>query len=59
MKPKWYYKIMGEVYGPVDSETIKELAKRNAINRDTFVRQQEYDWVTADRIEGLFSRNLA
>ena len=59
MKVKWYYQIMGDVFGPVDSKTMKDLAERNTINRDTFVRQEQYDWVTADRIEGLFARRPA
>jgi len=44
---------MGEVYGPVDGKTLQELAADNEISRDTFVRRQDDDWVTADRIKGL------
>ncbi len=45
---------MSEFYGPVDSATLRQLAVRNDINRDTFVRRNDEDWVTADRVEGLF-----
>ena len=55
MTTRWYYQVMGEVYGPVESKTLQELAARNEINRDTFVRRQDDNWVTADRIKGLFS----
>ena len=45
---------MGEDYGPVDSRTLRELAIGGEVNRDTFVRRQGGDWMTADRILGLF-----
>ena len=54
MNNKWHYRIMSEFYGPVDSATLRQLAVRNDINRDTFVRRNDEDWVTADRVEGLF-----
>ena len=53
MKDEWYYKIMSDVYGPVDSSTLRELAVRNDIDRDTFVRRNDDDWITADRVVGL------
>ena len=53
MKNKLQYKIMSEVYGPVDRTTLRQLAVRNDINRDTFVRRNDEDWITADQVEGL------
>lgn len=53
MKTEWYYQIMSDVYGPVDSEGLRRLATKNDINRDTFVRRNNEDWVTADRVQGL------
>ena len=53
MNDKWYYKVMSEVYGPVDGTTLREVAVRNDIDRDTFVRRNDEDWVTADRVQGL------
>jgi hypothetical protein len=47
---------MGEDRGPVDSRTLRELAVGGEINRDTFVRRNDGDWITADRIGGLFRR---
>lgn len=47
---------MGEVYGPVDHKELQELAATHVINRDTFVRRDDGDWITADRVEGLLHR---
>ena len=54
MKIKWFYQVMSEVYGPVETSALKRLALNNDINRDTFVRREDGEWVTADRIRGLF-----
>ena len=56
---EWHYQIMGREYGPVNSDKLQELAFANDINRDTFVRQDDGDWITADRVIGLFDRSQA
>jgi hypothetical protein len=50
----WYYMVMGEVYGPVDRQQLKQLARRGEVTQDTAVREGETgQWQTADHVEGL------
>ena len=49
MTNDWFFQVMGLVRGPVDSRTLRELAVDGEITRDTFVRRQDGDWITADR----------
>ena len=51
---RWYFRVMGEVRGPMPAATLRRLADTNDISRDTFVRMEEGEWVTADRVDGLF-----
>ena len=53
MTKYWFFQVMGLERGPVDSRTLRELAVNGEINRDTFVRRQDGDWITADRVRGL------
>ena len=53
MTNDWFFQVMGLVRGPVDSRTLRELAVDGEITRDTFVRRQDGDWITADRVKGL------
>ena len=52
-EPRWYFRIMGEIHGPVAQAGLRRFAKQNDIDRNTFVRCDNDDWVTADRIAGL------
>ena len=52
-EPKMYYQVMGEIHGPVTPTALRRLANTNSINRDTFIRQDGDEWVTADQIPGL------
>ena len=51
----WYYRLMGDVVGPVTSKSLRELAKSGGIDFDTQVRKgTDGDWVSAASIKGLF-----
>ena len=54
MSENWYYQVMGEIRGPVDPNELRGLVNRNKINRDSYVRRERGDWITADRVDGLF-----
>jgi hypothetical protein len=56
MKVKWYYQVMGEIRGPVDGNDLRGLVNRNEIGRDSYVRREQEDWITADRIDGLYPK---
>jgi hypothetical protein len=51
----WFYQIMGEEIGPVSSSQLTELADKGIVTIDTLVRKEQAgDWITADRLKGLF-----
>ena len=52
-EPKMYYQVMGEIRGPVSPAALRRLANTNNINRDTFVRKENGDWISADHVPGL------
>jgi hypothetical protein len=52
-EPKMYYQVMGEIRGPVSAAAMRRLANRNSINRDTFIRKEDEEWVSADHVPGL------
>ncbi len=54
MTVDWYYRIMGVVSGPVDFSRLRTLALDGEIERDTFVRHGDGEWVTADQVSGVF-----
>ena len=52
----WFYRLMGDVIGPVTSKTLKDLAKNGSIDFDTQVRKGiDGDWISAVSIKGLFT----
>ena len=53
VETEMYYQIIGEIRGPFTALGLQRLAARNDINRDTFVRRNDEDWVTADQVPGL------
>lgn len=56
MAATWFYKLMGESIGPIRSAELKQLASNGTIDRGTLVRRSDReDWITADRVNGLFS----
>lgn len=58
-EPKMFYQVMGEIRGPITATALRRLANTNSISRDTFIRQDDGEWVTADQIPGLLPRNAA
>jgi hypothetical protein len=55
MATQWYYKVMGEEFGPVSPSQLKQLALARQVLQDTLVRKgTEGDWVLAERVKGLF-----
>ena len=54
MAGEWYYKLMGEVIGPISSIELKQLARAGDIRPDTHVRKgPDGRWVMAERVKGL------
>ena len=53
VETEMYYQVIGEIRGPFTALGLQRLAARNDINRDTFVRRNDEDWVTADQVPGL------
>ena len=52
----WTYQVMGEEHGPVSAKELKAAAEGGIVSPDTLVRKVGLDdWVTADRIKGLFN----
>ena len=56
MNAKWYYQVMGEIRGPVDGNDLRGFVNRNEISRDSYVRREQEDWITADRIDALYPK---
>jgi hypothetical protein len=55
MSSNWYYKLMGEVYGPFTASELRKKAMAGEITWDTWIKKNEDGkWVTADRVNGLF-----
>ena len=54
----WHYRLMGEEYGPITAKELQEIAEAGTISPDTLLRKSGMeDWVTADRVKGLFTEN--
>ena len=56
---QWYYQVMGTALGPLGDSKFRELARDGTIGPDTLVRSGEQDWISADRVPGLFDRGSA
>ena len=52
-QPQFFFQVMGEIHGPITEPGLRRLVAQNDITRDTFVRRDDQDWVTADQVEGL------
>ena len=54
MPDQWYYKILGEEFGPVPFESLAELARTNDLSPTDEVRDGAGgNWVPFDSIAGL------
>jgi hypothetical protein len=52
----WYFKIMGEVCGPISISDLRDKAAQGVVTLDTHIRIGENgDWMLAERVSGLFS----
>ena len=56
MNVKWYYQVMGEIRGPVNGNELRGCVNRNEISRDSYIRREQEDWFTADRIDELYPK---
>lgn len=57
MANNWYYKLMGEEFGPLTSSELRQYAADGRLTRDAYVRRDNEDrWVSAESIRGLFDR---
>lgn len=51
----WYYKLLGEEFGPVSFEGLSDMAHAGSLHRDDDVRQGDRGvWARADTVAGLF-----
>lgn len=52
----WFYRIMGEEFGPLSTKQLIDAVIKNAITSDTDVRKStDSDWTPALRVNGLFA----
>ncbi|MEB3211954.1 MAG: AIM24 family protein [Leptolyngbyaceae bacterium] len=51
--PAWYYQKGDEVVGPVTPDQLKQAAVQGLIKANTWVRQENGDWLVASSINGL------
>ena len=59
MLPNCYYKLMGDVVGPVTTDDVRSLAGRGIIERDTPLRVGDQgEWIPASRVKNLFTGAL-
>jgi hypothetical protein len=55
MESQWFYKLMGEEFGPCSAHELKEKAVLGKIRQDSLVRKDiDGRWVSAWRVKGLF-----
>lgn len=55
MSQNWYYRVLGEEFGPVSFDTVGELAQKGLLSPGDEVRDGEKGpWVAAESIVGLF-----
>jgi len=55
MATLWFYKVMGEEFGPCSAAELKEQAALGNIREDWLVRKgTDGQWVSAWRVKGLF-----
>lgn len=55
MSQNWYYRVLGEEFGPVSFDTVGELAQKGLLSPNDELRDGEKGpWVAAESIVGLF-----
>ena len=55
MAAKWYYKIMGEEFGPISGSELRQAAQNGIISSDSLIKEGvDGDWVLAERVKCLF-----
>ena len=55
MAAEWYYKELGQDFGPISTAQLQLYARTGEIGPDTFVRNgSNGKWVAACRVKGLF-----
>lgn len=51
---KWFYKTMGEAFGPFSPSEIKQLVLEGTIASETLIRREDSDrWVAAEMLPGF------
>jgi GYF domain 2 len=58
MSKMFYYKVLGEVSGPVSEDVLRLLAKSGRITKDTYIQNDGGSWYTADRIPELWEETF-
>ncbi len=55
MAQQWFYKVMGQQFGPVSSAELQNLAQNGTITLDTLVTTSSNGtWILAENVKGLF-----
>jgi hypothetical protein len=55
MAQQWFYKVMGQQFGPVSSAELRSLAQHGTISLDTLISNAPNGtWVLAENVNGLF-----
>jgi len=55
MASKWYYKILGDIVGPVSSKDLRQKVSKGEITPDSEVRKgDDGEWIFAVKVYGLF-----
>ncbi len=55
---EWYYKLMGQIVGPLSSSELRQHALDGKLTADTHVRRASDNdhWVSANKVKGLFDQ---
>ncbi len=56
MSGVWFYRALGQQYGPLGAEELRTLARSGLLRPDTPVKQgRDGPWSVAEEVQGLFS----
>ena len=55
MSDQWYFQVMGQVYGPLTGQQLKQQAAAGVVQRDTLVRRGDEKWGQAWQVKGLLN----
>ena len=56
MAAEWYFRVMGNEYGPLSVAELVQQAANGKVVPETEVRKGNGEWIPASRIGGLFDR---